>query len=183
MCGGVVLVQPVICSMSCDSMFIHDQKGSVKQRKHIHISNPVEKEIISHFQYARFSLCSLLSCIDFPPFMLFFLWYTILACRHGNMDTRCIHFSNKKKKRFWGIGVREACVLCLHPHSDLSNKRALLPPPPTFSNQLCVSLTGRRFRITCSFSNFLFNSVLQGWKEETRGNNYIAIEYRLIANM
>lgn len=65
-----------------------------------------------------------------------------------------------RKKR--GIGVREACVLCLHPHSDLSNKTALLPPPPTFSNQLCIGLTGQCFlSITCSFSKIFFKSVLQ----------------------
>lgn len=83
----------------------------------------------------------ILYCIDFPPFMLIPMPLCfsniILACRHGNMHKRCIRFSNKKKRG--GIGVREACVLCLHPHSDLSNKAALLPPPPTFSNQISVS--------------------------------------------
>lgn len=95
----------------------------------------------------------------FLQLMCFFTSNTyLLACRHNsNMHMCCIH------PRLWGIGVREACVLCLHPHSDLSNKHTLLPPPPTFSRQLCVTLTGHCFLcITCPFLRI---SHKQRWGE------------------
>lgn len=104
---------------------------------------------------------------------------SILACRHGNMHMCCIHFSNKKKKkRLWWerCGAREACVLCLHPHPDLSDRPARLPPPPPFSSQLCISL----LRVTCSFSKIPSKSRLQ---RQRWSNNGIETQYRRGANM
>lgn len=97
----------------------------------------------------------------------------------------CIHFSNKggKKKRLWGEwrGVREARVLCLHPHSDLSDRHTLLPPlqhPAACRASVSCVLPAHSQRFPMRVYH-----VCRNEERQQRNNNCIEIENRRVAKM
>lgn len=72
-----------------------------------------------------------------------FQYAPFLACRYRNTDTCCLQFELGKKENMGsekGAGMWEACVLCLHPHSNLSNEqRFLFLPQAAATNHVLVS--------------------------------------------
>lgn len=96
----------------------------------------------------------------------------------------CIHFSNKKKEVVgdW-CGEREARVLCLHPHSDLSDGHApLLFHPLQHSAASCASvscgLPARSYRFPIRVY-----CVYKDKERQQRKYNWTEIEYRRMASV
>lgn len=130
-------------------------------------SYPISNMHVCHFVHYFYALIFLLSC---SFFFLNITLHTILACRHGNMDMRCIHLSNKKKRgsggMVWGRHVffvfthTQTCqtsALFFHPlQPSVTNYVSLsqdtvscvLPAhPQTFSSRVCYRDKKRRRRV------------------------------------
>lgn len=71
-----------------------------------------------------------------------------------------------------GAGMWEACVLCLHPHSKLSNEQRFSSSPKL---QRPIMYWCHKNTVSCLFLNRIFN--YWGWRRETIISRYLFFFY------